>query len=878
MRVFSILLFLVYLSANSIFGQSWNLIWNDEFNSNQLDSTKWIHDIGTGSQYGLYGWGNSELQYYQPSNTEVYNGTAKIIAKLEPNGIVDSWNNTMYYSSSKITTKGIFEFKYGKVEARIKTVDGQGFWPAFWMLPSGGSWPCNGEIDIMEQWGSDGPTNTTTGAAHVGICPGSSFYQSFSNVISSGSYADNFHVYSVQWQPDYIAWYVDNMQLFQVTPSSYPSNYTWPFNSNDWYLMINLAISNSTWAPAPNSNTIFPSQIEIDYVRVYQQNGILGCTDSTANNYNPNATIDNGSCEYIVSFSVDLNCSANMNLPSVVYVTSSSVNWDCNTYTLNDSNYDGIWTGDIILQNGFFEYIYCTDGWSDSESSGLITSMQNGGTCAPNTDYSTYANRLINISSDTIISNVWGSCGTCISGCTDSIAINYNINADFDDGSCNYNTNCNVTFQVDMNNVTASFTTPEINGTFNGWCGNCWAMSDVDGDNVWDFTTSIPAGSYEYKYAADEWSIAENLPVGSFCTFTTGIYTNRLLNVISDTILPVVCWESCVFCIYMGCTDPSAGNYDANATVDDGSCTSPSCNEDSPTGLYVDGIIHSRAVINWDNMNSSTCTVDQYRIRYRVTGTSSWTNKTMGGPLGTCTWGNQRIDKLLLGLTANTTYEYEMKAWYCGGGTSSWTGLSTFTTADNCPNVGNLTAVGANPTKATFTWDASNGSYEFVRLKARVDSISNASGSDWFQIGGSGVAYGTYTKDKNGLTAGETYRGQARAFCDPNGGAYFSLSWTPLVYWTQPTSRIEGGTAIANLDIYPNPSRDVFNISFTSEYVQDLKVRILNVVGEELMADDLQQFIGEYTKQINLHENAKGVYFLELETNDGIINKKVLLL
>ena len=426
MRVFSIILFLIYFSTYSLFAQSWNLIWNDEFNSNQLDSTKWIHDIGTGSQYGLYGWGNGELQYYQPSNTEVYNGTAKIIAKEEPNGIVDSWGNTMYYSSSKITTKGLFEFKYGKVEARIKTVDGQGFWPAFWMLPSGGSWPCNGEIDIMEQWGSDGPTNTTTGAAHVGICPGSSFYQSFSNVISSGSYADNFHVYSVQWQPDYIAWYVDNVQFFQVTPSSYPSNYTWPFNSNDWYLMINLAISNSGWAPAPNSNTIFPSQIEIDYVRIYEQNGILGCTDSTANNYDTNATIDNASCQYIVSFSVDLNCSTNLNPPSVVYVTSSSINWNCNTYSLNDSNYDGIWTGDIILQNGFFEYIYCTDGWSNSESSGLITSMQNGGTCAPNTDYSTYANRLINISSDTIISNVWGSCGTCVSGCTDPTATNYN--------------------------------------------------------------------------------------------------------------------------------------------------------------------------------------------------------------------------------------------------------------------------------------------------------------------------------------------------------------------------------------------------------------------------------------------------------------------
>ena len=878
MRVFSILLFLVYLSANSIFGQSWNLIWNDEFNSNQLDSTKWIHDIGTGSQYGLYGWGNSELQYYQPSNTEVYNGTAKIIAKLEPNGIVDSWGNTMYYSSSKITTKGIFEFKYGKVEARIKTVDGQGFWPAFWMLPSGGSWPCNGEIDIMEQWGSDGPTNTTTGAAHVGICPGSSFYQSFSNVISSGSYADNFHVYSIEWQPDYIAWYVDNAQFFQVTPSSYPSNYTWPFNSNDWYLMINLAISNSTWAPAPNSNTIFPSQIEIDYVRVYEQNGILGCTDFSANNYNPNATIDNGSCEYLVSFSVDLNCSENMNPPSVVYVTSSAINWDCSSYALNDSNYDGIWTGDIILQNGFFEYIYCTDGWSDSESSGLITSMQNGGTCAPNTDYSTYANRLINISSDTIISNVWGSCGTCVSGCTDPTATNYNSNAGYDDGSCSYNSNFNVTFQLDMNNVTSSFTAPEVNGTFNGWCGNCWAMSDTDGDNVWDYTASIPAGSYEYKYAADGWNIAENLTVGSFCTFTTGIYTNRLLNVTSDTILPVVCWESCVFCIYMGCTDPTADNYDPTATVDDGSCTYSSvCNEDAPTGMFVSGIVHTRAVINWDNMNSSTCTVDQYRIRYKEVGTSSWSQKTMGGPVGSCAWGNQKTDKLLLNLTASTTYEYEMKAWYCGGGSSAWTGLSTFTTLDNCPNVGNLAAVGATTTKATFTWDASNGVYAFVRLKARVDSISNPSGSDFFQIGGAGVSYGTYTKDKNGLVPGETYRGQARTWCDPNGGAYNSLSWTSLVTWTQPVVRVEGGTAIANLDVYPNPSRDLFNVTFTSEDVQDLEVRVINVVGEVVYTENLQQFVGEYTKSIDLETYTKGVYFLEITTNNGVVNKKLIL-
>ena len=92
-----------------------------------------------------------------------------------------------------------------------------------------------------------------------------------------------------------------------------------------------------------------------------------------------------------------------------------------------------------------------------------------------------------------------------------------------------------------------------------------------------------------------------------------------------------------------------------------------------------------------------------------------------------------------------------------------------------------------------------------------------------------------------------------------------------------PLFRLEGGESIANLEVYPNPSRDIFNITFTSETVQNLKVRIINLVGEEIILEDLQQFVGEYTKQINLQDNAKGIYFLEIETDEGIINKKLIL-
>ena len=106
----------------------------------------------------------------------------------------------------------------------------------------------------------------------------------------------------------------------------------------------------------------------------------------------------------------------------------------------------------------------------------------------------------------------------------------------------------NVTFQVDMRNVTAGYTTPEVNGTFNGWCGNCNAMSDANNDSIWEVTLPLNAGQIEYKFAADAWAIQENLMPGMPCVLTVGANTNRVFNIMADTVLPVVCWESCVGC------------------------------------------------------------------------------------------------------------------------------------------------------------------------------------------------------------------------------------------------------------------------------------------------------------------------------------------
>ncbi len=242
------------------------LIFIDDFNGNEINTSKWKHDIGNGS----YGWGNGEIQFYQPENTSVSNGTLKIIAKEESGqNIVNEWGNPLNYTSSKIKTDGLFNFRYGRVQAKIKTLEGVGFWPAFWILPSNSDWPCDGEIDIMEQlWVFNGNSNISTGAAHVGNCPYSPSnhqYKSFQKNISPERFSEDFHIYEIRWEPNYIAWYIDDEFVYSVTPEDYSSEYEWPFNRGQWYLILNLAITNS----GPNDNTQFPSQLEIDWVKVY---------------------------------------------------------------------------------------------------------------------------------------------------------------------------------------------------------------------------------------------------------------------------------------------------------------------------------------------------------------------------------------------------------------------------------------------------------------------------------------------------------------------------------------------------------------------------------------------------------------------------------
>tara|TARA_B100000214_G_scaffold375564_1_gene362726 strand:+ start:6500 stop:7162 length:663 start_codon:yes stop_codon:yes gene_type:complete len=201
--------------------------------------------------------------------------------------------------------------------------------------------------------------------------------------------------------------------------------------------------------------------------------------------------------------------------------------------------------------------------------------------------------------------------------------------------------------------------------------------------------------------------------------------------------------------------------------------------------------------------------------------------------------------------------------------------FSQVTVESDCPNIGNPKAFGSKPNIATFTWDDSNGAYEFVRIKIRVDTVSDP--KDFIRMGGFGIAHGIFTSSKKGLIPGQTYTAHAKTWCNPQGGPNNSGFWTSFGVWTQPKSMIVRRDVIKNLDVFPNPSKDVFKITFTCDEVQTLRIKLLNVIGEEIIVEYLEQFTGKYMKQIDLKENGKGIYLLEIETNGGKFNKELIL-
>jgi beta-glucanase (GH16 family) len=227
------------------------LVWSDEFDSSPLNSTAWNYELGAS------GWGNNELENYTNSinNVHIDSGYLHITA-LNP-----SANN---YTSGRITTFGKHEFTYGRIEIRAKLPQGQGIWPALWMLGTNFQsvgWPACGEIDIMELLGH--APATVYGTLHWnsgGHQSRGSQYEIQNTTFSSG-----FHVFTLIWTPNYFKWLVDNTQYFALNKSEISG---FPFDLPQ-FIIFNVAVGGN-WPGNPNETTSFPQNMIVDYVRVYQ--------------------------------------------------------------------------------------------------------------------------------------------------------------------------------------------------------------------------------------------------------------------------------------------------------------------------------------------------------------------------------------------------------------------------------------------------------------------------------------------------------------------------------------------------------------------------------------------------------------------------------
>ena len=234
------------------------LVWADEFDGTALNSDFWSFETGNGSN----GWGNNELQFYRTQNTSIQDGHLVITAKKEPFGGKE-------YTSSRIITKSKKEFRYGRVDIRAALPKGQGIWPALWMLGSNFdtvSWPACGEIDIMEMIGGGGRENTVYGTVHWQNEGKNAKYEG-KTTLSSGTFSDQFAVYSITWDATSIRWFVDNKQyhVIDTTPAELDE-----FRRN-FFFIFNVAVGGN-WPGSPNTTTTFPQHMIVDYVRVFQAN------------------------------------------------------------------------------------------------------------------------------------------------------------------------------------------------------------------------------------------------------------------------------------------------------------------------------------------------------------------------------------------------------------------------------------------------------------------------------------------------------------------------------------------------------------------------------------------------------------------------------
>ena len=260
---------LLLLLANGAHAQSLptrTLVWSDEFNGPsgvRVDASRWV------SETGGHGWGNHELQYYtdRALNASLDGRGNLVIQALRER--FESGGVTREYTSTRLKTQGLFEQAYGRFEARIQVPRGQGIWPAFWLLGAdikAVGWPRCGEIDVMENIGKE--PSVVHGTLHGPGYSGGAGLSGAYTLPGGAAFADDFHVFAVEWEPERVRFFVDDTLYHTRTRSDLKPEQPWVFG-HPFFILLNVAVGGD-WPGGPDQTTVFPQAMRVDYVRVYR--------------------------------------------------------------------------------------------------------------------------------------------------------------------------------------------------------------------------------------------------------------------------------------------------------------------------------------------------------------------------------------------------------------------------------------------------------------------------------------------------------------------------------------------------------------------------------------------------------------------------------
>ena len=700
-------------------------------------------------------------------------------------------------------------------------------------------------------------------------------------------------------------------------------------------------------------------------VQLFLEFQICGCTDSSAFNYNPLAITDDGSCELVVLGCTDelapnFNENANTDDGSCIvcefnvnyYTLNSSSNLNCDGVIALTYDYEGYYT---ISMNGI-ELLTTFNTQACYGTNSIFLLQENG--CSL---------------TDTLFLDA-----DIIYGCTDQSALNYNYDANSDDGSCEYEESENPCDNLSIAGYAmdgCAFFCGAIIEIFDSNQSLVFSANYAEYDNAFDNselfneTLCLSEGCYDLLVTSENVKFAITDLYGDTLT-----YINHQDNGQGDFVEGYYSFCYLIDTVVSGCTDPTAINYNEFANSYDSSCEYEPlyiC-AITPSGLFVDNIIHNRVIFNWSQPEVSP---SHYMIRYRPLGTSSWTVMT-AGPVNNNPFNGTNRTRYFM--QPETTYEWNVRSRVLNedGSTncqSSWSASSQFTTLAACPNLENL-SVSTEANWVTLNADAPSEDWGVWQSKAKMKEVGtnsfryangDASGNinvlkgnfnpnteyQWHTkawcTGNVDVAYmgadpqyhsgwgdfsyftteeicdkmpinlstssngantaitmnwdlplsGTpdhyflelnnditgqqwqwndiageqTSQTKFNLSSGE-YSWRIRGACGSNGTSWATI-FTQPVYYTLGGERLEN-KIVSDLNIFPNPSSNIFNLEFNSD--SNAEILVTNILGEQVYFESVQS-VGKFNTQIDLSNYSKGIYNLTIKTSDGLSNHKLIL-